>query len=76
MSDLRPVHFSLMNKTRVPHEMTALNVSHEHKAALTKVALDIFVDASNVGVAFQNAILAVYLSGIDCGRSIATENTK
>lgn len=38
--------------------------------AATKIALDIFTDCTNVGVPFQEALLAIYLSGLQHGSAL------
>lgn len=69
---IRPVHSSIrarlargerwkprnMDRTPVPQEL------HEWSQ---KMALSIFTDATNVGVPFQEALAAVYVSGMNHG---------
>lgn len=73
MPELHPIHFSLQNRRRLPHNMDRVSMPHEDKAALTKVALAIFADCVNVAVPFQEALLAVYLSGLQHGAAITRE---
>jgi hypothetical protein len=47
--------------------------SPEHKEAATRIALSIFVDCSNVGIPFQEALLAIYLSGLQHGSALSKE---
>ena len=48
--------------------MTSVELPNEIKLAATEMALSIFTDCVNTGKTFQDAILAVYLSGIDHGK--------
>lgn len=49
--------------------------SNKHREGLTQVALDIFTDCVNVGVPFQDALLAIYLSGLQHGSQITAEQS-
>jgi hypothetical protein len=53
---------------------------HETREVLTRIALDIFTDCTNVGVPFQDSLLAIYISGLQHGvagvQDIETELTK
>lgn len=73
---LHPIHGSIWGKPGwLPREMDRVKLpSSEHKDAATKIALSIFVDCSNVGIPFQEALLAVYLSGLQHGASIASNS--
>jgi len=42
-------------------------LTNEDAEHLQKIAMEIFVDCTNVGVPFQEAIGAVYLSGLNHG---------
>lgn len=68
---LHPIHFSLAGKRRLPRNMDRIIAPRERVDDLTKVALSIFVDCSNSAVPFQDALLAVYLSGLQHGSAIA-----
>ncbi len=75
---INPVHFSLYELLKKgyrvrPREMTKLSVPRELSYGVTQIALDIFTDCTNVGVPFQDAICAVYLSGLEHGHQITTE---
>lgn len=41
--------------------------SQEVREGLTQIALDIFTDCTNVGVPFQDILLAIYISGLQHG---------
>lgn len=72
---LEPVHHSVAAaRVRVrPQCMDGVRVPHEMRAALSKVALDIFTDMTNVNRSFQDALLAIYMSGLAHGSEIARE---
>lgn len=75
MADLHPVHSSLRGRTRrIPHNMDAIKLDNELRTALTDIALRIFADATNVDRSFQDAILAVYLSGLNHGYETMKES--
>lgn len=72
---LYPVHHSVAG-ARIqlrPQCMDSIRIPHETRAALSKVALDIFTDMTNVNRSFQDALLAIYLSGLAHGSDIARE---
>lgn len=65
---IQPLHYSVHGLRRTPRNMTTITMpSPEMKETLTQVALDIFTDCANAGVPFQEALLAVYLSGLQQG---------
>lgn len=47
----------------------------ELSEGLTQIAIDIFTDCVNVGVPFQEALCAVYLSGLEHGHTITKEKS-
>jgi hypothetical protein len=47
--------------------MSSVVLDHEILEALTGVALSIFTDCANAGKTFQDALLAVYISGVEHG---------
>lgn len=53
--------------------MDRVKMDDEMRTALTRVALDIFTDCVNVGVSFQDTLLAIYLSGLQHGASAEQE---
>lgn len=73
MTELRPVHFSARDKRMLPRNMSRLAVSNEHYEAAVRVALDIFADCTNSGASFHDALLAVYLSGLQHGQALSKE---
>ena len=72
-SILQPVHHSMHGKRITPRKMDRLNMDREHYEAGVRIALSVFADCTNVGVSFQDAILAVYLTGLQHGAAL-TEN--
>jgi hypothetical protein len=73
MTELHPVHFSLHGKQRLPGNMDRVRMPPDMKAHMTKTAISIFSDCTNVAVPFQDALLAVYLSGLQHGQALAKE---
>ena len=56
-----------------PRNMSRIRLDHEQNEVLQRVSMEIFVDCTNVGVPFQEAITAVYLSGLNHGSEIRKE---
>lgn len=75
MTTLHPIHHSIWGKRGFrPRNMDRWKPpSPEHKDAAMNVALSIFADCSNVGIPFQEALLAIYLSGLEHGYTIAKD---
>jgi hypothetical protein len=73
MSNLHPVHFSLHGKQRLPLNMGRVRLDPAVKTDMAAVAISIFIDCVNVAVPFQDALLAVYLSGLQHGQALAKE---
>jgi hypothetical protein len=72
---LHTIHQSIWGKPGFrPRDMDRIKLpSPEHKEATTRIALSIFVDCSNVGIPFQEALLAIYLSGLQHGAALSRE---
>ena len=66
---LHPLHQSVrrLRGRSTPINMTAVTISHEQSEAMQRIALSIFTDCSNRGLAFSDALAAVYLSGLEHG---------
>lgn len=68
---IRPIHGSLYRYRGVarlkPINMDPFPLTEEQRLVATKIALDIFTDCVNAAVTFQDAILAIYLSGLEHG---------
>jgi hypothetical protein len=73
MRELHSVHFSLQGRSRLPNNMSRLRMNPEMKADLAEIAIAIFIDCVNVAVPFQDALLAVYLSGLQHGQELSKE---
>lgn len=68
---LSPLHQSVrrLRGRSTPVNMDAVTLTPEQSEAMQKIALGIFADCSNRGVAFSDALTAVYLSGLEHGVS-------
>ena len=64
---LTPLHPSIRGLNRTPLEMSSVVLDNETLEALTGIALSIFTDCANAGKTFQEALLAVYISGVEHG---------
>jgi hypothetical protein len=66
---LCPLHQSVrrLRGRGTPRNMEAVTISHEQSETMQKIALSIFTDCSNRGLAFSDALTAVYLSGLEHG---------
>jgi hypothetical protein len=62
--------FRLLRRGLIPISMESIKISAEEKKQYIDLALDIFVEASNHGQVFQEALLAVYLSGLNNGAGL------
>lgn len=56
-----------------PRNMATVRVDREQNEALQRISMEIFADCVNVGVPFQEAIAAVYLSGLQHGSELRKE---
>lgn len=69
---LHPIHFSVYGRSGFrPRNMERGAISRDMKDGLLNIALSIFADCTNVGVPFQDSLLAIYLSGLQHGSGIA-----
>jgi hypothetical protein len=66
-AELAPLHPSVrkLRGSSTPLNMSVMTVSHEQSEAMQKIALGIFADCSNRGLAFSDALAAIYLSGLE-----------
>ena len=70
-SGLQPVHNSLHGKRMKPYQMErAPGMERAQYEAMVNIAVSIFTDCSNVGVSFQDSLLAIYLSGLQHGSAL------
>lgn len=71
LATIHPIHVSLYPRcVRLPMDMERARIPLGAKEELSRVAMSIFADCTNVGVPFQDAILAVYLSGLQHGSEV------
>lgn len=68
---LVPIRPDVARLRRVPRGMDKVKIGWESKQAMTKVALSIFTDVTNLGYSFQDAVLAIYLSGLQHGAALS-----
>jgi len=59
--------FRLMRRGMKPRSLDRVTVGIEAKECLGALAIDVFMCASNSGATFQEALLAVYLTGLENG---------
>lgn len=78
MRKLHAIHPSVHPRcVRTPYNMNRLRGANQEQIdALTAIAMDIFADCANVGVPFQESLLAIYLSGLQHGSEISKEHVK
>ncbi len=80
-SEIHPVHKSyrvlVAKGYRIkPHNMGRMIVDSTQFSALQGIAHDIFADCCNAGVPFQEALAAIYLSGLQHGQELSKEITQ
>ena len=76
-NSISPLHYSIYPKIiRKPAKMESIKLPPGSREDITDIALSIWTDCINRGVPFQDAILAVYLSGIENGASASKGTTE
>lgn len=65
--------FRLMRRGMRPATMERIKMPHGLKEDIGAIAIDVFTAASNAGQTFQEALLAVYLTGLENGQAAAKE---
>ena len=76
LATINPIHSSLYPRAvRKPRNMDYARLPDGAKDDLSRIAMSIFADCTNVGVPFQDAILAVYLSGLCHGSASGKESS-
>lgn len=74
---LRPAPPAAIRVSRTPPPgLTAISLPRAERELMERVALDIWTAMVNQGRSMQDAILAVYLSGLNHGASAAEEARK
>lgn len=74
-----PMHRSMLGSQawkRPPTGMSAMNIPDDLKHDLSIIALSVFTDCVNAGKTFQDAILAVYVTGLENGVSAGREDRR
>jgi len=69
-----PIHHSVIGKRILPRDMDRAKMDRDNYEGAVNIALSIFADCTNVGVSFQDALLAIYISGLNHGATITKEN--
>lgn len=69
MNSIRSLHHSRIGKPPRPNNMERTYLPHEMRAFIEEQALAIFTDMVNGGATLQQTLAAIYLSGVDVGRS-------
>lgn len=64
IAKLSPINSSAPLGGIKPRDMTALRLSGNQKRFVQEVALGVFADMTNAGKTFQDALAAIYLSGV------------
>lgn len=72
MAALRPIHVSIAGRPRLPNRMDRLPMPPEMAEGMSEIALTIWADCINAGQPFQQALLAVYLSGLQHGLTLSS----
>lgn len=68
MKAIRPLHASQRRQNASsPAGMVGAKVPHALQSEIEAAALAIFVDMSNAGFSFQEALAAVFVSGLNSG---------
>lgn len=77
---IHTIHGSISGKIKyptMPYKMEPMRgLSEDQKAAMERIALDIFADMTNSGRPFQSALMAIYLSGAQHAIACMAEDTK
>ena len=64
--------FRLMRRGLKSRTLTRITMPIETKECLGGLAASVFTEASNAGQTFQEALLAVYMTGLENGHSAVT----
>ena len=70
---LLPIHHSVPLGGVRPHGMTLKRLTQDESRFLQQQAIGIFIAMTNAGRTFQDALAAIYLSGIEHGVSGANK---
>ena len=72
-SKMADFDFRLMRRRLKPRDLDHVTMPPGAKEALGGHAIGVFTAASNAGATFQEAMLAVYLTGLENGHAAARE---
>lgn len=71
MNPIHALHPSIRGKLRKPANMDSIVLPIDLHTAATEVALSVFADVVNTGRPLQDALLAVYMTGLNHGQEQA-----
>ncbi len=76
MNTVHPIHHSIQRlrsegKGVRPKDMSKISIPIELRDGLFGITWSIFTDCVNVGVSFQDTLLAIYLSGLQHGKELS-----
>lgn len=63
----------LMRRGMKPRDLDRIHIPPDTKECLGEIAVGVFTSASNAGNTFQEALLAVYLTGLQNARAALEE---
>lgn len=68
---IQTIHPSMRRQVirRVPLGLSSLVLSNDLHQTISKIAIDVFTSCINVGAPMQDALAAVYLTGLENGRA-------
>ena len=74
MSAIKPIHQSLTkSRNKQPKDMQIMSLPTEVRMTIEQTAIDIFADMTNAGCTMQQALAAIYLSGLQHGAEMSKE---
>lgn len=72
----RHFDFRLMRRGMKPRDLERIVLPKDMKEFLGELSVDVFTAASNAGLTFQEALLAVYLSGMENACAASAEQKR
>jgi hypothetical protein len=71
-TSLKPQHHSVLRRRTIPKPRTlsSMDMEPDTRAFIEQEALEIFAEMTNSGATFQQSLAAVFLSGMNAGRSV------
>ena len=61
----------LEGQSSKPRSFDKINITKEQRAWLEGESLDIFTECANAGIPFREALMAIFISGINLGIQLA-----